>query len=225
MPTLPTHVDHGPPRDALGLAHRARVPAGAGPHPAVVMLHGMGGDEGAMAVFAGTLPRDWLVVAPRAPHPGPAGGFAWHPRRHDEWPALAEFDDAVDAVARLVEGLPAAYSADPARIGLMGFSQGAATAYAAALRRRGGIRAIAGIVGFVPTACAGAAARPLERLPIFVAVGRHDPYIPLDRSRAGADTLRAAGADLSYHEYDAGHKLPAAGMRHLADWWRGAGGL
>lgn len=224
--TLPTLVDHGPARDALGLVHRARVPAAAGSRPAIVLLHGMGGDEDAMAVFAATVPADWLIVSPRAPHPGPAGGFAWHPRRPGEWPPLAAFDDAADAVAAAVGALPAAYAADPARVHLMGFSQGAATAYAAALRHRGRVRAIAGLVGFVPPGAerAAAAARPLAGLPIHMAVGRRDPYIPLERSRSDADVLRAAGAVLSYHEYDVGHKLAAAGMRDLAAWWRAAAG-
>ena len=60
------------------LIHRVAQPAGPGPHPTVLMLHGRSGDENVMWVFARALPPDWLIVAPRAIQPDPAGGFsAW----------------------------------------------------------------------------------------------------------------------------------------------------
>lgn len=174
-----------------------------------------------MAVFAPTVPRDWLVVAARAPYAASTGGYAWQPRLPDEWPALAQFDPAVAAVRGLIAALPELYGADGAGIHLVGFSQGAATAYAAAMRHPGLVRGIAGLVGFAPTVGDDVrAARPLAELPVFMAVGRRDAAIPIERSLACAETLRAAGADLTYNTYDTGHKLSAQGMRDLAAWWR-----
>jgi len=59
----------------------------------------------------------------------------------------------------------------------------------------------------------------LRGLPIYTAVGKEDPYIPLARARGCAETLRASGADLAYHEYDVGHRISAQGMRDLKTWW------
>jgi phospholipase/carboxylesterase len=218
----PQLVEAGSALKALGLVHRLRPGRGAGPHPCVVMLHGMGGNEDAMWIFASRLPPDWLLLAPRAPHPREAGGFAWQAREPDEWPTLAQFRPSAERILRLIAALPAVYAADPARIYLMGFSQGAAVAITAALLDPGAIAGMAGLVGFVPTACeeqALALRRPLSGLPVFMAAGLKDPMIPLDRSREAAALLSEAGARLDYREYPIGHKLDAAGMRDLAAWW------
>lgn len=173
-----------------------------------------------MWVFSRTLPSNWLVLSVRGIKPDPAGGYAWHPRQRDEWPSLAMFGEAVEAVSGFIRTLPALYSADPDRVYLMGFSQGAATAYATAMMHPGLVKGIAGLVGFVPVQCDAAIdTSALAGLPIFMAVGVEDPYIPHTRAQNCAQTLRASGADLAYHEYDTGHRLNAQGMRDLNGWW------
>ena len=82
------------------------------------------------------------------------------------------------------------------------------------------VRGIAGLVGFVPVQCdAAVETAVLKGLPIFMAVGVEDPYIPHARTRNCARTLRAAGANLAYHEYETGHRLNAQGVRDLRGWW------
>jgi predicted esterase len=82
------------------------------------------------------------------------------------------------------------------------------------------IRGIAGLVGFVPVQCnAAVETAVLKGLPIFMAVGVEDPYIPHLRAQNCARTLRATGADLAYHEYETGHRLNAQGVRDLTAWW------
>ncbi|HLF28717.1 MAG TPA: alpha/beta fold hydrolase [Anaerolineae bacterium] len=217
-------VADGSALGATGLIHRMWQPAGVGPHPAVVMLHGRSGDEDVMWVFASTLPRDWLIVAPRGLQPDPDGGYTWHPRTPDQWPTLQAFDTAVATVVRLLRALPDLYHADPDHIYLMGFSQGAALAFATAMRQPGLVQGIAALVGFIPTDCADAASlAALKDLLAFMAVGQEDERIPLERSQACARTLRAAGARLEYHEYNTGHKLSAEALRDLKAWWEARG--
>lgn len=206
--------------DAGDLTHRVARPAGPGPHPTVLMLHGRSGDENVMWVFARALPAEWLIVAPRAIQPDPAGGFAWHPRKPDEWPPLSFFSEAASAIVRFVHSLPERYEADVTRLFVMGFSQGAAAAFAVALRHPGLVHGIAALVGFMPGGVADELSAPLAGLPVFMAVGRRDPVIPLTQAHACATILRTLGAELAYHEYDSGHKLDARGMRDLQAWWR-----
>ena len=208
-----------PTREAGGLVHRVRSPDGPGPHPTVVMLHGRSGDENVMWVFASTLPGDWLVVTPRALKPDPDGGYTWHPRKTNEWPSLTAFDEAVAAIAQFIRALPDLYGADPSHVYLMGFSQGAAVAYATAMRHLGLIKGIAGLMGFVPEDSDSESLAALNGLPIFMAAGTRDAMIPLEHSRESARILREAGAALDYHEYDMGHRLSAQGMRDLKRWW------
>ena len=217
-------VTSGPAFDASGLVHRVREPGTSGPLRACVMLHGRSGDETVMWVFARTLPARWLLAAPRAIKPDPDGGYAWHPRKPDEWPPFHMFDEAVAAVAGFLHALPGLYHADPAHVYLMGFSQGAAVAYATAMRHPGLVKGIAGLVGFMPAENGSiASAAPLKDVPVFMAVGKQDPTIPLVVAEACARALREAGAQLDYHEYDTGHKLDIQGMRDLTNWWKQRG--
>jgi phospholipase/carboxylesterase len=172
-----------------------------------------------MWIFRRSAPKDWLVVAPRAIRDDADGGYAWHPRGRDEWPTLGMFGEAVAAIVRFIEALPALYNANLERLYLMGFSQGAAAAYAVAINRPGLVKAIAGLVGFIPGDCGGPEGRAaLRGLPIFMAVGKEDERIPYERAQSCAELLRQVGADLSYHEYDTGHRLNADGMRDLRAW-------
>ncbi len=215
----PKLVEDGPAFEATGLVHRVKAPPLPGPHPTVVMLHGRFGSEEVMWVFAQALPAEWLVLAPRGIHEE-AEGYSWHPRLPDEWPCLYELDRAVTAVTHFIHALPKQYNADPQHIYLMGFSQGAATAYALAMKYPKLIQGVAGLVGFVPEACdAAVQIQALEGLPIFMAVGQEDPLIPLARSQVCAHTLREAGASLTYQAYATGHKLNAQGMKDLEQWW------
>lgn len=219
-------------QERLGLAYRALEPsAAAEPPPVALLLHGLGGDERVMWVFASQLPRHWLLVAPRAPLPAEPAGWTWLLRQPDEWPDLARFDAPVDALVRFLDGLPAFHPADLQRLVLIGFSQGAATAFALALRLAQRpdspvrTRGIASLVGFMPRGAAEAFPGQglLAGLPTFMAVGQRDPLVPVTQGRLAADAARALGADLRYQEYEAGHKIPSQGMRDLADWCRGLG--
>ena len=94
------------------------------------------------------------------------------------------------------------------------------TAYAVAMRHPGLVQGVAGLVGFVPEENANALeSAPLQHLPIFMAVGKEDHLIPQERTQLCAQTLRQAQAQLTYNEYDTGHKLNAQGMRDLKAWW------
>lgn len=216
----PELIETGSAVEASGLIHRVLQPDGSSPHPTAVLLHGRSGTEDVMWIFQRALPQDWLVVAPRAIKDDPDGGYSWHPRQRDEWPSLEMFDQAVAAVAQFINALPELYGADPERIYLMGFSQGAATAFATAIRHPDLVQGIAGLVGFMPEDCeAEIETGVLDGLPVFMAAGLEDATIPLEVSRKSAETLRTAGADLTYNEYETGHKLNAQGMRDLKAWW------
>jgi phospholipase/carboxylesterase len=193
---------------------------GLSARPAVVMLHGRSGSEDDTWIFARTIPKDWVVVAPRGIDQDPMGGRAWVPRQRDEWPALPRFDAAADAVAVLIRALPELYEVDPRRTYLLGFSQGAATAYATMLRYPGIAQAAAGLVGFLPGLSRAALSdRPLAGLPVMMAVGKSDRFIPLSIAQDCARGLRSAGANVDYREYDVGHKVSMQGFRDLREWW------
>jgi phospholipase/carboxylesterase len=202
------------------LPHRVLKPEKPGPHPTVVMIHGMLGSEDVMWIFSQTLPADWLVVAPRAIAAEKDGRYSWHPRQQDEWPSLADFNTAVAILEKFIDTLPTLYNADPDQIYLMGFSQGAAAAFAVAMHNPEKIKGIASLVGFMPQAVDEAMeTKRLADIPVLMAVGTEDERIPLEIARECGKAVRAAGAYLEYREYETGHKLNGAGMRKLKSWW------
>ena len=217
----PRLIESGQALQRAGFVHRVLQPPGDGPHPTVLMLHGRSGNEEVMWVFARAVPDDWLLVAPRAIKEDPRGGYSWRIREEEEWPTLAEFDEPVAEVVDFIHRLPELYNADLENLYLMGFSQGAAMAYAVAMQHPELVQGVAGLVGFLPIECDDVATvAPLAGMPVFMAVGKQDERIPYDRSISCAHTLHLAGAELEYHEYDMRHRLNSQAMRDLRQWWQ-----
>jgi phospholipase/carboxylesterase len=217
---LPKLIDQGPLLQSSGLVHRVLKPSGKGPHPTLVMLHGRTGNEDVMWLFEHVSPGDWLKITPRGIVADPRGGYSWLQQEYGTWPSLEAFETAVTALQGFLQALPAQYNADPQRMYLMGFSQGAATSYATALHHPALVQAIAGLVGFMPGDCKRPSFhKALRELPIFMAVGTNDPLIPREQSSECALTLRQAGAQLTYREYNTGHKLNSQGFQDLRAWW------
>ena len=214
----PKLVKTGPEWYEAGLAYRYQMPNGPGPYPTAVLLHGRMGDEDVMWIFRKAVPRPWLAVAPRAPL-ADRDLFSWLIQPPGEWPDLAAFTPAVDALVRFLRVLPGLYNADPERIYLMGFSQGAAVAFSLALTRPGLVRGVVGLVGFAPDAAADEVAGSLDGMPVFMAAGSEDETIPPARSQHAAELLRGAGADLEYHTYPIGHKMTSEGIEDLRQWF------
>lgn len=214
----PRLVHSGPERFEAGLTYRYQLPDSPGPHPTVIMLHGLFGNEDVMWVFRRAIPKPWLVIAPRAPI-AERDGYSWIANALNEWPKLEAFDSAVATIERFIKAMPRLYNADPDRTWLMGFSQGAALSLAVALQRPGLICGLAAIVGFLPTPSTDNIDGRLAGLPLFMAVGTEDQMVPYAIAGASAGLLRRSGAELEYHEYHAGHKLTAAGIEDLRRWF------
>ena len=220
MKNLPQLVDSGIAYEKSNLVHRVFEPDAQGPHPTIVMLHGHLGNEDVMWIFKQALPKDWLLVAPRAIVQDAPNSYSWHPREQGEWPTLAKFEDAVQRVSAFIKVLPELYNADLNQLYLMGFSQGAATAFATAVSHPGWTKGIASLVGFMPLEVDDAIDDALlEDVPVFMAVGTKDDRVPVEIARECGKAVRAMGAFLEYREYETGHKLNGEGMRKLKQWW------
>jgi len=200
---------------------RIREPKGAGPHPVILLLHGWTGDENSMWIFAGRLPGDALLVAPRGLHDTPLGGYGWHPHQLGAWPDLSAFEPAIQALLDLMtaENFP---QADFSRMHMAGFSQGAALTYAFALEHPERVASFAGLSGFMPQKAEPLITdHPLQDKRVFVAHGTQDELVPVARARQAVGQLGEAGAQVTYCEDDVGHKLSATCFHGLQDFFTG----
>ena len=183
-----------------------------GPHPSasIIVLHGLGADGNDFVPIAEELDLRAVgavrFVFPHAPTMPVTinGGYvmrAWYDilgtdlaRREDE-AGLRRSQAMVEALIarerrRGVESM---------RIVLAGFSQGCALTLMTGLR---------------------AAERTAidADLPIFLAHGRHDPVIPIDRALASRDALVALGHPVEWHEYPMPHSVCAEEIADLNRW-------
>jgi len=185
-------------------------PADAGP---LVLLHGWTGDETVMWIFARKLAKHRWVLAPRGPVSAPEGGFGWLPHRTagGEWPILADFQTAADQVMAALPGwleqagVPRAVQEKP--LDLMGFSQGAAMALALAAFYPRQVERVAALAGFLPAPAGAVALTVFSGKKIYIAHGTQDETVPVSMAQESARILQSAGAQVTYCESDAGHKL------------------
>ncbi len=199
--------------EALGLVHRVRVPAGTGPHPILVMVYGLQGDEAVTWIFARTAGPEWLIVTPRAPYPA-SSGYTWN-RLGTQAADSGSYADGLVRLTQFVEGLAAVYPVDRSRLVMLGFSQGAAMSYAFAAGHP--TAGIAALCGFIP----GLKLEQLtafKGLPVIILHGTQDDRVPITVARTDRDQLRAARADVTYLEEDTGHKVGTQGMHALRSW-------
>ena len=193
-----------------GITYRLRA---GGAEPLIVLLHGWGGDERVMWVLESALPPEAWVVSLRGLYEVPEGGYAWQPPP-EKTSALESFQPAVERVGRFLSHLAQAHPVPREATLLVGFSQGAALAFA--LATAGDVRplGVASLAGLLPRGDLSG----LAGLPVFWAHGNRDDIVPVQRARADLERLRALGAQLTYCEDDVGHKVGVACMRALRRW-------
>lgn len=200
---------------------KLRVPSGDGPHPVIVLIHGWTGDENSMWVFAPRLPKDALLIAPRAPyvskHPEIAG-YSWVAERGADFSRLPDFDPAVVVFDKLIEELSSRYPADFSQFGIVGFSQGGAFSAAYTHSHREQVSKLAMLASFLPEGSEMDIAR-LKGLPVFIAHGAQDETVPVARARDAKKVLEACGAHVRYCESEIGHKLGANCSTELAEFF------
>jgi phospholipase/carboxylesterase len=202
---------------SLNLIHRVRLPNNQGPprRPAVVFIHGWTGDERSMQIFSKALPEGVAAIYPRGPVAA-GEGYGWFDR-HDG--SEAPYRRGLEALQEFVAGLAVAYPVDPARLVLVGFSQGGAMSQALALAEPWLTAGLAVLAGYLP-AFAREQVTPgrLTGKPVFMAHGVKDETVPVADARSACNALTLAGADVTYHEYPTGHRVNRSGMHDLKQW-------
>lgn len=206
-----------------------------GPQPcaSIIFMHGLGADGNDFVPFAEELDLRSVgpirFVFPHAPTRPVTinGGYtmrAWYDilerdlvLREDE----AGFRASQKQVEALIEnersrGIPSD------RIVLGGFSQGCAMALLTGLRQTEPLAGIVALSGYLPLAAKSAAEITAggRATPIFMAHGRVDPVIPMERSMASREALRALGCNVEWHDYSMPHSVCAQEVADLAAWLR-----
>jgi len=197
----------------------------------ILWLHGLGADGHDFAPIVPELVRpDWPAIRFVFPHArvrpvtinGGVPMRAWYDintlsidQRADET-GVRESVAEVDAlIARERDrGVP------PARVVLIGFSQGGAVALAAGLRREAGVAGIASLSAYLPLAAqTSTEITPAGRAtPVFFGHGSQDGVVPQALGQRSRGALEALGVAVQWHSYPMAHSVCAEEIRDLGDW-------
>lgn len=212
----------------LSLTHLTRAPEqqlaeGMRP-PLLALLHGVGSNEHDLFALAPEFDPRLRIVSARAPltrGPGsyawfevqflPQGGFLIDPQQLD-----ASRTTLIGFLGEAVE----AYGADPERVYLMGFSQGAIMSLTLALTQPRLLAGVAAISGRIPPEVQPWIVPPEETagLPVIVSHGRADTVISIDWGRRARETLERQRVALTYREHEMGHFIPPATLAEVRGW-------
>jgi phospholipase/carboxylesterase len=110
----------------------------------------------------------------------------------------------------------------PQRIVLAGFSQGGAVALHTGLRHAERLAGILALSTYLPLAASVAVERSAANagVPLFMAHGRFDDIIPLERARQSRALLESLGCKVEWHEYAMPHAVCGEEIADIAAWLR-----
>ena len=203
------------------LVHRLVPPRTSGDtHPALIMLHGRGADEGDLLGLAPYLDERLLVISARAPYAFQyGGGFTWYNIDENGSPDLEMFHSSYDRLSAFVGEVLERYPVERDRIFLLGFSMGTMMSLALSLTRPYLFRGVIANSGYVPEGT-GLSFRwdELSSTAFFIAHGTFDPVIPVDMGRRTRDLFQSSNASWAYTEYPMAHEIGPESLTDAADW-------
>ncbi|MDM8530293.1 hypothetical protein QUF63_03915 [Anaerolineales bacterium HSG25] len=210
--------------DQFKLVHRVSLPENANfdePVPIVILVHGYAGNEDVMWIFRQIIPNGVAIITPRAIIPLPENEYCWfeHDGEHRVVPDPTSLQHAIEVLHQFIIDLPNHYPVDLSQLVMMGFSQGAAMCNSLALVWPDLLQGVASIAGILPD-LPDIAPYPdlLIDLPIFIAHGLKDETVPLNMAHYTRDSYRQLGAEVTYGEYNVGHKINTQALKDLQVW-------
>jgi phospholipase/carboxylesterase len=207
----------------MQLVHTVYEPAGDGPHPTIVALHGWGANAMDLLGLAPYLvDGQFLVVCPQGPVEVPLGpmvGYGWFPMAMGAPPDPTTFSAGVDAARQFVDTIVRRYPVDPNKLVVLGFSQGGVIAYSLALAEPERFAGLVALSSWFPAALAQTLPpRSRERLPTLVQHGTRDDMIDIARARESVENLRRLQVPVTYRDFEMGHEISADSLAQLSDW-------
>jgi phospholipase/carboxylesterase len=206
----------------MDLIHAAFEPAGDGPHPTILAMHGWGSNALDLLGLAPYIARGrCLMLCPQGPvevEIGAVSGYGWYPLRMGAPPDMEAMGRAADRLMRFVDAAIERYPVDRRKLIVMGFSQGGVMAYNLAIRHPERFAALVALSTWFPEELTEYAdnREALAQLPTLVQHGRADDMIEITKARQSVERLRALKLPLTYREYDGGHEITVDAIQDLS---------
>ena len=209
----------------MQLIHTIYEPAGAGPHPAILTLHGRGANAFDLLGLAPYLcGGKFLMICPQGPLESPIGpdavGYAWYRMSMGGPPDIQAMLSAREKLERFIDECLKQYPIDGEKLVALGFSQGGVMAYTLALSKPERFAALAALSSWLPVEAFEKipASETIKSLPTLVHHGSQDPMIEVSRARDSVEKLREWRVPVTYREYDMGHEITPRSLSDLSAW-------
>ncbi len=209
----------------MQLAHAIFEPAGDGPHPTILALHGWGANAQDLLGLAPHLGGGrFLVICPQGSLDVPIGpqvsGYGWFPLTMGRPPDVPAILSARDRLRAFLDSALERYPIDRKKLVVLGFSQGGVMAYGLALAAPERFAGVAVLSSWLPKELVGlfsqGESKPLP--PILVQHGSADELIEIGRARDSIETLRTLTPQVTYREYDMAHEISRKSLADLTAW-------
>jgi len=190
--------------------------------PILFLIHGYGSYEGDLFSFAQYLPKNYHIIALRAPIVLAEGSYAWYTITFDEdmnkWSNDEEGIQSRDLIISNIEHHLKRLNSSKKNVDLLGFSQGAILSWSLGMSYPKSINRIMALSGFYNPKLDQESSESKADLKCFSSHGIIDPVIPVAHTRIGIDRLREKGVSVAYKEYDAPHTISTDNFRDLLQW-------
>jgi phospholipase/carboxylesterase len=182
-------------------------------YPLIVWLHGPGDDERQLRrIMPLVSMRNYVAVAPRAPHECRGRGLTWRQAEADI--SLAE--------QRIFDGLSAArrrFHIRRDRVFLAGYDCGGTMAFRVAMQHPDLFAGVLSIGGGFPSGRTPLSRLPeARRMPIFLACGRDSRKYPQEKVCDDLRLFHAAGMSVSLRQYPCGQEIAVQMLSDLDRW-------
>ncbi|MGA9531466.1 MAG: hypothetical protein WBR18_02010 [Anaerolineales bacterium] len=218
----------------MPIRHVARPPSARSESkaPMLVLLHGIGSNEQELLELTASFDPRLYTLSLRAPRELAPNSFGWYQLAFTSSGQRLDPAEVADARHKLIDFLKVApdhYQADPDRVYLFGFSQGATMALTLLLTAPEWLTGVVSVAGRVlpqliqantPLSGKLADERSLSGKILFLGHGEKDKIVPLAMGRQVESLMRRSPIEYTYREYPMAHEISPKCLREIDLWLR-----
>ncbi len=167
--------------------------------------------------------ESWTCISLQASIPVQFNGWAWADLDYNNLSILPKPEQMVNHRKAVIESIDICISKlniNPAKIHLLGFSQGAALAMYCGLMFPKRFSSIVSVCGFLPLDQIKEKIdnNLVKHMSLLMINGRQDSIIPLSLAHSSRDSIRSLGMKPDYKEYDMEHSISYDCLRDILVW-------